>query len=78
MKKVVVYCTEGCPWCIKAMEYLKNKSIPYRSINVTKDRKAADEMFKRSGQLTVPQIWIDRKLVIGFDKHKLDQELAIK
>lgn len=77
MKKVVIYCTEGCPWCLKAMDYFKSKNAPYQNINVTKDEKAADDMFRRSGKLTVPQIWIDRKLIVGFDKQQIDKELEI-
>jgi len=78
MKKVLIYCTQGCPWCIKAMEYLKSKNISFQAIDVSKDKKEADIMFKRSGQLTVPQFWIDSKLIIGFDKQKINNELSIK
>ncbi|MBW6516476.1 MAG: glutathione S-transferase N-terminal domain-containing protein [Candidatus Cloacimonetes bacterium] len=77
MKKVLIYCTQGCPWCIKVMEYLKSKNIPFQAIDVSKDKKEADIMFKRSGQLTVPQIWIDSKLIVGFDKNKINKELAL-
>lgn len=78
MKKVIVYCTGGCPWCIELKEYLKSHDIHFDEIDVSKDKKAADDMFERSGVLSVPQVWIDHKFIVGFDKKKLKQELEIE
>ncbi len=75
-KQISVYCTEGCPWCIKAKEYLKSKNISFRDINLSKEPKQAEEMFRRSGAMTVPQIWIGNRVIIGFDKDKIDQAIS--
>jgi len=75
--QVLIYCTQGCPWCIKAQEYLKSKNIPFRNIDLTAEPGKRDEMFKRSGAMTVPQIWIGNSLIIGFDKEKINNALSI-
>jgi glutaredoxin 3 len=81
MKKVTVYTAPSCPYCVRAKELLKRRSIPFEEIFVSWDDEAAWEaMKKRSGGMkTVPQIYVDGKLVGGFTElAALDQsgELA--
>lgn len=75
MKKVVVYTAPSCPYCVRAKQLLGSKGIPFEEIFVSwEDEKAWIEMEKRSGMKTVPQIYIDDKLVGGFtDLYALDQ-----
>ncbi|MBI2140832.1 glutathione S-transferase N-terminal domain-containing protein [Candidatus Woesearchaeota archaeon] len=77
MVKVKVYSTPTCPWCKKTKEFLKENSIPYQDVNVAGDQKAAEEMFKKSGQMGVPVTDIDGQIVVGFDKPKLKELLKI-
>lgn len=73
---VIVYTTPTCHFCGAVKEYLKDKKVAYKEINVQADPKAADEMIKKSGQMGVPVIDIDDQIVIGFNKPKLDELLA--
>lgn len=73
---VIVYTTPTCHFCGAVKEYLKNKNVPYKEVNVQADPAAADEMIKKSGQMGVPVIDIDDQIVIGFNKPKLDELLA--
>jgi glutaredoxin-like YruB-family protein len=75
---VKIYSTPMCPYCIKAKELLKQNGIPFEDINVSKDRKAAVEMFEKSGQTGVPVLDINGKIIIGFDKEAIKKELNIK
>lgn len=78
-KKVVVYSTPTCPYCVAAKEYLDEHKVEYRDIDVSKDKEALDEMVRRSGQMGVPVIVIDDKTVIvGFDREKLKKALKLK
>ena len=52
---------------------MKSRKIKYKEIDVSKDRKAAEEMIKKSGQYGVPVLDINGKIVIGFDKEKIEQ-----
>ncbi len=72
---VKVYSTPVCPWCHRAKEYLKEKGIEFKDINVAEDRKAADEMIEKSGQMGVPVLDINGRIIVGFDKEKIDKAL---
>lgn len=68
---VIVYSTPTCPWCKKAKEFLKKNNVKFKSVDVSSNSKAAQEMMKKSGQMGVPVIDVDGKIVIGFDEDKL-------
>jgi len=74
--KVKVYSTPTCPWCEKVKDFLKDKKVKYTEINVAGDQKAAQEMVEKSGQMGVPVIEIDGKIIIGFDKAALEKSLS--
>lgn len=77
MKTVKVYSTTSCPWCFKAKDYLRNKGVYFEEIDISKDVIKAKEMFEASGQMGVPVIMIDKKVVVGFNQKKLDELLEI-
>jgi glutaredoxin-like YruB-family protein len=64
---VIIYRTFLCPWCHKTVELFKEKGIKFKEVYVDKDQKAAKEMIKKSGQMGVPVIDIDGKIIIGYD-----------
>ena len=74
--KVIVYTTPTCHFCGAVKEYLAEKKIDYKEINVQADAQAADDMIRKSGQMGVPVIDIDDQIVVGFNKPKLDELLA--
>lgn len=77
MKKVKVYSTATCPWCHKAKQFLKDNNIAFEDFDVSSDRKAADEMIEKSGQMGVPVVDIEGKVIVGFDKEAIKKELGI-
>ena len=74
-KKIKVYGVPGCPFCKKTREFLKNKGLNFEDIDVAANHDQAKEMIKKSGQMSVPIIEIDGKIVIGFDKGKIENLL---
>ncbi|RYZ94310.1 MAG: glutaredoxin 3 [Proteobacteria bacterium] len=68
MKKVVVYTSPSCPYCVRAKELLKRKNVDFEEKLIGWDDEAGwEEMRKKSnGMKTVPQIYIDDKLVGGY------------
>ena len=78
MTKVKVYSTPTCPWCVKAKEYFKEKGIKFEDIDVSVDKEIASEMVEKSGQMGVPVIDIDGKIIVGFDKDAIEKELEKK
>ena len=72
--KIIIYSTPTCPSCKNVKEFLKEKKIKF----ITKDvsiKKNADEMIKKSNQMSVPVIDINGKIIIGFEKDKLNRQL---
>ncbi|MDD3050693.1 MAG: glutaredoxin domain-containing protein [Candidatus Cloacimonetes bacterium] len=76
-KKVVVFSTPTCSWCVKLKSYLREKQIRFTDVDVSRDMKAAQDMIRKSGQQGVPQIWIDNYPIVGFDKVKINKMLDI-
>lgn len=74
-KKITIYSTPTCPYCKMAKEYLDEIKVEYSDHDVSTDTAAAEEMIKKSGQMGVPVIDIDGKIIVGFDKQELDATL---
>ena len=74
--QVVVYSTDSCPYCTQAKDYLASKGIKYEDYNVGMDRAKAMEMIKKSGQMGVPVLDINGKIIVGFNKPAIDAALA--
>ena len=78
MHNVTIFTTSHCPYCKMTKDFLKENNIKFKEIDVSSDQKAAQEMIKKSGQLGVPVIDIDGKIIVGFNKLALKQALDIK
>ncbi|MFW6115381.1 MAG: glutaredoxin domain-containing protein [Thermodesulfobacteriota bacterium] len=74
--RVIVYSGPGCPACGSAKAYLRRRGVRFREIDVARDQQAAKSLVKRSGQMAVPQIDINGRLIVGFDRAKIDRMLA--
>ncbi|GAA0083839.1 glutaredoxin family protein [Clostridium sp. CTA-7] len=77
MNNIRVYTTNTCPWCTKVKNYLTINNISYEEVNVGLNRAAAMEMVNKSGQMGVPVLDIDGKIVVGFDKNRIDNLLGL-
>ncbi len=73
---VKVFSTPTCPYCYMAKDYLKAKNIQFEDIDVSRDRNQAMAMVERSGQMGVPQLWIDDEVVVGFNTSKIEELLS--
>lgn len=77
MPKVVIYSTPTCAYCRMAKEYFGKNNIEYNDYNVAEDKEKRQEMLDKTGQLGVPVIMIDDKVIIGFDKPAIDGALGL-
>ena len=59
-------------------QYLDEKGFKYEDIDVAADTQAREEMVEKSGQLGVPVSDIDGKIVVGFNRDKVNELLGIK
>jgi glutaredoxin-like YruB-family protein len=72
---VKLYSTPTCAYCKKAKRYFKENNIEFREFNVAKDQKRADEMMKKSGQMGVPVIDVNGKIIVGFNEPEIERAL---
>lgn len=72
---VVVYSTPTCPYCVFAKNYLQSKNVPFLDVDVSQDQQKAIEMVQKSGQMGVPVIDIDGKVIVGFQPAVFDSLL---
>jgi glutaredoxin 3 len=75
MATVKIYSTPTCPWCKKAKEYFKENNIKFTDVDVSADEAAQKEMVEKSGQMGVPVIEINGKILVGFDQGKIEEAL---
>ena len=78
MPKVTIYTTPYCVYCRMSKEFFKQHNVAYEEKDVAVDLKARDDMIQKSGQMGVPVIEADGKLIIGFDQPRLKEALGIR
>ena len=76
--KATIYSTPTCPYCRQAKDFLKQNKIEYTEIDVATNEAKAQEMIEKSGQMGVPVIDIDGKIIVGFDKAEIKKALGIE
>jgi len=57
-------------------EYLSQKGISFKELNVAENEEAREQMFEKTGRMAVPVLDVDGNIVLGFDKEKLDNILV--
>ena len=72
---VTVYSTPSCSYCRLAKDYLKNHNIPFSEYNVASNRANAEEMVRKSGQMGVPVLDINGRILVGFNPDAIEKAL---
>jgi len=68
MARVRMYSTAVCPFCLRAEALLKSKGVTeIEKVRVDMDLAQRQEMMRKTGRRTVPQIYIGDTHVGGFD-----------
>ena len=67
MKKILIYTSDICSYCVRAKQLLQSKGLDYTEIRVDLDDAEREKMIARSGRRTVPQIFFDDEHIGGCD-----------
>lgn len=68
MVKVTMYCTEVCPYCVRAEQLLKARGVDaIEKIRVDLQPELRAVMVEKTGRRTVPQIYVGERHVGGYD-----------
>jgi glutaredoxin 3 len=71
--QVVMYTKSWCPYCERARALLKAKGVSFEEIDIESNPGQQQEMIRRAGRRTVPQIFIGTRHIGGSDDiHELD------
>lgn len=62
----IIYCSDACPFCQAAYQLLEQKGLQYQKKYV-KDQSDWDKLMEKTGNNTVPQIFIKGIYIGGFD-----------
>jgi glutaredoxin 3 len=73
---VHIYTTPSCGFCTLAKKYLSGKNVSYTEHDVSRDVRKAEEMVRKTGQMGVPVLEINGKIIVGFNRPAIDQALA--
>ncbi|WP_426414994.1 glutaredoxin 3 [Aestuariirhabdus sp. LZHN29] len=72
MSRVVIYSSSYCPFCIRALQLLQRKQvangIELELISVDGQAHLRQEMIRKAGRTSVPQIWIGEQHIGGCDE----------
>jgi glutaredoxin 3 len=68
MKYIQIYSTQQCPYCVRAKALLQSRGLSYEEVDISADPERMQEMVQRSGNRTVPQIFIDDANIGGFQE----------
>ena len=72
--KATIYGNRTCAYCGAARMLLTKKGVEIENIDITDDPSLQEEMIRRSGGRSVPQVFIGDTHVGGFDElYSLDK-----
>ena len=77
MSKVVLFSTSTCSWCRRAKRYFRERRVRFKEINLEREREAARDIVRKTGQTGVPVIKIGNRWIVGFDKERIEKELGL-
>lgn len=74
--QVTIYSATWCAFCHAAKDYLDKKGVKYTDKDVDSSPQIAQEAMSISGQTGIPVLNINGKIVVGFDRPRIDAALA--
>ncbi len=72
---IKLYTQPGCAACLEVKEYLSSIDADFKEINI-QDTPGAAEKLAKKGALATPVLEIGSRMVVGFDREKIDEAIA--
>lgn len=64
-QKITIYTKHYCPYCRSLVKFLNKSKIEFTEIDVSENTKLHQEVIKKTGHLTVPAVFVDKKFIGG-------------
>ena len=75
---IVLYCTPWCPDCKKAKQWLNDRGLTYREVDISRNPSGMEQVRRwTGGPLITPIFDIDGTIVIDYDQEKLASLLNV-
>ena len=74
-KPIVIYSSPTCGFCYMVKDYLKSKGQTFTEKDISMDGEALQFVLEKVGQAVTPIITIGDRIIVGFDRPKIDQAL---
>ncbi len=72
---VTIYSTPSCNYCRAAKDYFRRTGIGFTEYDIAADPRRADEMVRKSGQMGVPVIDVNGRVIVGFNVAEIERAL---
>ncbi len=72
---IEVYSADWCAFCHAAMQYFDKLGVKYTEKNVEQSPQFLNESVQKSGQMGIPVIDINGKIIVGFNRPAIDEAL---
>ena len=72
---VTIYPTPSCGFCRVAKDWFRANRVPFTEYDVSADQRRAEEMVRKSGQMGVPVIDVNGKVIVGFNRPAIEGAL---
>jgi glutaredoxin 3 len=72
---ITLYTTPSCSFCRKAKDFFRQNNVRFTEYDIARDQRKADEMVRKSGQMGVPVIDINGKIIVGFNQPEVERAL---
>ena len=72
---VTIYTTPSCGYCTMAKQWMRRERIQFKEYDVSKDTRRAEEMVNRSGQMGVPVLDVNGRVIVGFNQSEIERAL---
>lgn len=67
MKEIKVYTKNSCPYCTRIIAFFQQKNLAFEEIDLQDKPDELKALKEKTGWRTVPQVFIDGKLIGGCD-----------
>lgn len=70
MKKFIVYTSPSCKYCNMVKDFLTEKGITFKEIDITKNEEARKMLIKKDF-MGLPIVKVDKEFIVGYNINKL-------
>jgi glutaredoxin 3 len=75
MRKIRIYTTRWCGFCVRAKTLLESRGLPYEEVSLDDDPAFRQTVYNATGGWTVPQILVDDQPIGGYaELWRLDRD----